>query len=302
MTHLPPPAAFRPLYEGGPEVSSVGWGMWRFSGTDVAAAQARVEAALASGVTLFDTADIYGPDNGEGFGASEALFGRVLKAAPALRARIVIATKGGIVIGTPYDSSPGYLASAIDASLSRMGVEHVALWQVHRRDLLTHPAEVARTLDAARVAGKIGAIGVSNHAPAEVAALQAFLPVPVVSTQPEFSPLAIAPLTDGVMDQAMAKGMAVLAWSPLGGGRLGAPAEPREVAVAEALDEVAERFGVSRAAAAYSWIMAHPARPIPLVGTQSLARIAEIADAYKPRWTRAAWYDVLTAARGERLP
>ena len=47
MTHLPPPAAFRPLYEGGPEVSSVGWGMWRFSGTDVAAAQARVEAALA---------------------------------------------------------------------------------------------------------------------------------------------------------------------------------------------------------------------------------------------------------------
>ncbi len=302
MTDLPSPAPTRPLYAGGPDVSSVGWGMWRFSGTDIVAAQARVEAALAAGVTLFDTADIYGPDNGEAFGASEALFGRVLKAAPGLRERIVIATKGGIVIGTPYDSSPSYLASAIDASLTRMGVEHVALWQIHRRDLLTHPSEVARALDAARMAGKIGAVGVSNHAPGEVEALQAFLPVPVVSTQPEFSPLAIGPLSDGVLDQAMAKGMAVLAWSPLGGGRLGAPTEGRALAVAQALDVVAVKYGVSRAAAAYSWTMTHPARPIPLVGTQTLSRIAEIPDSYKPRWSRADWYAVLTASRENPLP
>ncbi len=302
MTHLPAPPATRPLYAGGPLVSSIGWGMWRFAGTDLAAAQARVEAALAAGVSLFDTADIYGPDNGEAFGASEALFGRVLQAAPALRDRIVIATKGGIVIGTPYDSSPAYLASAIDASLSRLGVAHVALWQIHRRDLLTHPQEVARALDAARLAGKIGAIGVSNHAPAELDALQAFLPVPVVSTQPEFSPLAIAPLTDGVLDQAMARGLTVLAWSPLGGGRLGAPTTPRAQAVAQALDVVATRYGVSRAAAAYSWIMTHPAHPIPLVGTQSAARIAEIPDSHIPRWRRADWYAVLTAAREEPLP
>ncbi len=302
MTDLPVPTPTRALYQGGPDVSSVGWGMWRFAGTDIAAAQARVEAALAAGVTLFDTADIYGPDNGEAFGAAEALFGQVLKAAPALRGRMVIATKGGIVMGTPYDSSGGYLTAAIDASLSRMNVDHVALWQIHRRDLLTHPQEVARALDAARIAGKIGAIGVSNHAPAEVDALQAYLPVPLVSTQPEFSPLAIAPLTDGVLDQAMARGMTVLAWSPLGGGRLGAPTEGKPLAVAQALDKVATAFGVSRAATAYSWIMAHPARPIPLVGTQTPARIAGIPDSYKPRWSRADWYAVLTAARGESLP
>jgi predicted oxidoreductase len=183
-----------------------------------------------------------------------------------------------------------------------MNVDHVALWQIHRRDLLTHPQEVARALDAARIAGKIGAIGVSNHAPAEVDALQAYLPVPLVSTQPEFSPLAIAPLTDGVLDQAMARGMTVLAWSPLGGGRLGAPTEGKPLAVAQALDKVATAFGVSRAATAYSWIMAHPARPIPLVGTQTPARIAGIPDSYKPRWSRADWYAVLTAARGESLP
>jgi predicted oxidoreductase len=292
----------RALYPGGPEVSSVAWGMWRFAGDDVAAAEARVQAALDAGVTLFDTADIYGPDNGEPFGAAEALLGRVLAGSPGLRDQMVIATKGGISMGVPYDSSAGYLGAAIDASLARMGVDHVALWQIHRPDILTHPAEIGEALLAAHQAGKIGAVGVSNFTPWQVEALAAHLPLPIVSCQPEFSPLAVAPLGDGVLDQAIARGMAVLAWSPLGGGRLGNPADERTRAVAAALDAKAKQAGVSRAAAAYSWIMAHPARPIPIVGTQSVPRIAEIPDAYTPTWTRAEWYEVLVAARGEPLP
>lgn len=278
------------------------WGMWRFAGDDVAAAEARVQAALDAGVTLFDTADIYGPDNGEPFGAAEALLGRVFAANPGLAQRMVIATKGGISMGVPYDSSRTYLASAIDASLSRMGVDHVALWQIHRPDMLTHPAEIGEALLKAHEAGKIGAVGVSNFTAWQVEALAAHLPLPVVSCQPEFSPLAVAPLSDGVLDQAIARGMAVLAWSPLGGGRLANPTDDRARAVAQALDAKASEAGVSRAAAAYSWIMAHPARPIPIVGTQKPARIAEIPDAYKPRWTRADWYAVLVAALGAPLP
>ena len=305
MTDLPVPPPFRPLYKDGPAVSSVAWGMWRFagggSGTELPMARARVEAALAAGITLFDTADIYGV-SGPGFGSAEELFGRVLKDAPGLRERMVIATKGGITPPTPYNSGAAHLAGAIDASLRRLGVERVELYQVHRRDLLTHPQEVARTLDDARRAGKIGAVGVSNHAAMEVDSLQAFLPVPVVSTQPEFSPLALQPLTDGVLDQAMARGMAVLAWSPLGGGRLGDPGEERTKAVADALDKVAEAYSVSRAAACYSWVMAHPAGIIPITGTQTPARIAEIPDSYKPRWSRESWYAVLVAGRGEKLP
>jgi predicted oxidoreductase len=292
----------RALYPGGPEVSSIAWGMWRFAGDDVAAAEARIQAALDAGVTLFDTSDIYGPDNGEPFGAAEALLGRVLAGNPGLVGRMVIATKGGISMGVPYDSSAGYLAAAIDASLARMGVDHVSLWQIHRPDILTHPAEIGEALLAAHQAGKIGAVGVSNFTPWQVEALAAHLPLPIVSCQPEFSPLAVAPLGDGVLDQAIARGMAVLAWSPLGGGRLGNPADERTRAVAAALDAKAKQAGVSRAAAAYSWIMAHPVRPIPIVGTQSTARIAEIPDAYTPTWTRAEWYEVLVAARGEPLP
>ena len=302
MTYLNSPSKNRDLYAGGPSVSSIAWGMWRFRGSDVNAAQAKVQAALDAGVTLFDTADIYGPDNGEPFGAAEALLGAVLKQAPALAKQMVIATKGGIEMGVPYNSSQDYLTSAIDASLSRMGVEHVALWQIHRPDILTHPVEIARALEAAHEAGKIGAVGVSNYTAAQVEAFGAHLHLPVVSTQPEFSPLTIGPLSDGTMDQAISRNMTVLAWSPLGGGRLAQPGSEKERAVAAALGEVAQTYGVSLAAAAYSWIMAHPARPIPIVGTQTPERIAEIPDAFKPRWTRQSWYGVLVAALGAPLP
>ena len=96
--------------------------------------------------------------------------------------------------------------------------------------------------------------------------------------------------------------LAVLAWSPLGGGRIGEPSNAREQKVATALSGVAEAHGVSRMAAAYSWIMVHPARPIPIVGSQNPARITEAADAFKIEWTRADWYNVLVAARGVPLP
>lgn len=297
-----PPSLHRPLGTSGLTVSSLAWGMWRFAGDDVSAARARVEAALDAGITLLDTADIYGPDNGEPFGAAEALLGRVLAEAPALRDRMVLATKGGIRMGVPYDSSPIALAGAIDDSLRRLGTDRIELYQIHRPDLLTHPQEVARTLDDARQAGKIVAIGVSNHTPAQASALARFLPVPLVSHQPEFSALHLTPLFDGTFDQAMERDMALLAWSPLGGGRLARAEDARGQAVAALLDAKAAEAGVDRAAAAYSWIMAHPARPIPIVGTQNPDRIRIAADAYQPRWSRAEWYAVLQASMGESLP
>ncbi len=302
VSYMQPMIKTLSLGNSGIQVSSIAWGMWRFAGDDVRAAQERVEAAFNAGVTLFDTADIYGPDNGEPFGSAEALLGRVFKAAPALRSRMVLATKGGIRMGVPYDSTSGYLAEAIDASLTRLGVSRVELWQIHRPDLLAHPHEVARALEDAHRSGKIGAIGVSNFTAAQTSALAHYLTVPLASSQPEFSPLTTAPLFNGLLDQAMMSGMTVLAWSPLGGGRIALPFDERTRTVAALLDAKAEETGVDRSAAAYSWIMAHPARPIPIVGTQNIARIAAIADSYKPQWTRAEWYRVLEASIGEKLP
>ncbi|MCT8002700.1 aldo/keto reductase [Sphingomonas sanguinis] len=287
----------RPLGKSAILVSPIAWGMWRFTGDDVSAARARVEAALDAGITLFDTADIYGVDDG-GFGSSEALLGRVLADAPALRERMVIATKGGIWPGFPYDSSATYLAGALDASLARMGVERVELYQIHRRDFLSHPQEVAAALTCMVETGKVAGIGVSNHSPAEVDALAAFLGLPILSTQPEFSPLHPASLFDGTLDQAMARDMAVLAWSPLAGGRLVAGDHPAGVLLAEH----GQRWGVDAATAALAWVMAHPARIIPIIGSQNPDRIRAAADVYRVEWTRAEWYAVLQAGMGERLP
>ncbi len=291
----------RTLVPGTVPLSPLGWGMWRFRGQDVAAARALVETVLEAGVTLFDTADIYaGP--GEPFGAAEALLGRVLGEAPGLRDRMFLATKGGINPGVPYDSSAGYLAAACEASLKRLGVERVDLYQIHRPDLLSHPAAVAATLAGLVEQGKVAAVGVSNHSPAQVRALQAHLPFKLVSTQPEFSALAHGPLFDGVLDQAMELGMAVLAWSPLAGGRIAKPDGAKAQPVTALLDRIAARDGVSRSAAAYAWIMAHPSRPIPLVGTQTPDRVREAADALKVRMTRTEWYGILSTAMGAPLP
>jgi predicted oxidoreductase len=211
---------------------------------------------------------------------------------------MVIATKGGIRPGIPYNSGADYLADAVDASLARLRIDMIDLYQIHRRDFLTHPQEVARSLTRMVEAGKVRAIGVSNHSVAEFEALQAFLSLPIVSTQPEFSPLHATPLFDGTLDHAMRSGVAVLAWSPLGGGRLTDPATP----AGKLLADHGAAYGTDGATAAIAWAMAHPARIIPIVGSQNPARIAETAKAYQIEWTRAQWYAVLEAGMGTRLP
>ncbi|WP_415642421.1 aldo/keto reductase [Sphingomonas antarctica] len=292
----------RPLGKSGIMVSPIAWGMWRFGNASVDEGRRLIEAAFDAGITLFDTADIYGFNGSSGFGDAESLLGQVLAQTPELRARMVLATKGGIAPPVPYDQSGAYLMAALDASLRRLGVEQVDLYQVHRPDILTHPHDLARTLDDMIASGKVRAVGVSNFTLPQARALESFLAAPLASYQPEFSPLQLGPMTDGLFDLAMERDIAVLAWSPLGGGRLGDPKDDRGAAVAKALDVIAEQFAVSRAAATYSWLMAHPARVIPIVGSQRVERIAEAADAFKIRWTRQSWYDVLVAARGEKLP
>ena len=304
MSLLPTVPATRTLGEGGPAISPIAWGMWRLADDGRSAGEAAklVHAALDAGITLLDTADIYGFDGKGGFGKAEELLGEVLAAEPGLRAAMVLATKGGILPPLPYDQGPEYLAEAIDASLRRLRVERIDLWQIHRPDVLAHPHETARALDRAIAQGKIGALGVSNFTVAQTAALNGFLDHKLVSTQPEISPLRIEPIENGEMDQAMALGLVPLAWSPLGGGRRASPETARDQAVAAALDAVAKAQDVSRTVSADSWLMAHPAGIVPIVGSQQPARITEAAQALSVRWTRADWYAVLVAARGVPLP
>jgi len=299
------------------EVGPLAFGCWRFVGTDVVAGQALVETALDLGMHLVDTADIYGVGwGGGGFGEAEELLGKVLAAAPGLRDRMVLATKGGIDPGVPYDSSPAYLTAACDASLRRLGVDVIDLYQLHRPDLLAHPADVAGALDALVAGGKVRAVGISNATPAQTEALARHLTAPLVATQPELSAANLRALRDGTADLATREGLAVLAWSPLAGGRLAGPSTEASPAGAvepeppdgvrpgllAVLDELAGRQGVDRATVALAFVLALPLRPVAILGTQKPERLHQAQRAFTVHLDRADCYSIIEASEGVALP
>ncbi len=304
MTDLPLPPASRQLGNSGIAISPLGWGSWRLAedGRGIEDARRLLNAVADAGITLVDTADIYGFDGNSGFGAAEQLLGEALAAEPQLRSQLVLATKGGIRPPLPYDQSPDYLRTAIENSLRRLRVDRIDLYQIHRPDILAHPQEVARVLDEAISAGTIRALGVSNFTVHQIEALGHFLGHPLVTTQPEISPLRIDCFENGELDQAMRLGLTPLAWSPLAGGGLMNPSGPRAIEVARLLDAFGESHGLERDAAAYSWLMAHPAGVVPIIGSQNIERIAAATRALQVQWSRQDWYAVFTAARGARLP
>lgn len=283
-------------------VGPIAYGQWRYTAADTAANQALLEAALDAGMNLIDTADVYGLDwGGTGFGSVEERLGAVIAAAPGLRDRMVLATKGGIVPPVPYDSSPARLREACEDSLRRLGVETIDLYQIHRPDMYAHPADVAATLTELRSAGKIREIGVSNHTTAQVRALQAHLDFSIVSTQPEFSASHLDPMRDGTFDQCMELGIVPLAWSPLAGGSLatGDGVRPELLTV---VDGLAAREGCDRATIALAFVLAHPSAPVAIIGTQSADRIRGSLAALEVRLDRADVYAIVQASEGVPLP
>ena len=285
-----------------PPVGPLSYGLWRYTDPDVATAQALLETALDAGMNLVDNADVYGLDwGGSGFGSVEEILGSVLAVAPSLRDRMVLATKGGILPPLPYDSSPEYLRRACEASLRRMQTDVIDLYQIHRPDLFAHPADVAATLTALRDAGKIREVGVSNHTPAQVAALAAHLPFPLASNQPEYSALHLDPMRDGTFDDCMRTGTVAMAWSPLGGGRLATGSDLRPELL-EVLDQLAEREHVDRATIAIAFVLSHPAAPIAIIGSQNPERIAASTAALDVTLTRADVYAIIQTSEGVPLP
>ena len=294
------------LGPGGDEVGPLALGLWRFTGTDVGQNAALIEAGLGLGMNLVDIADVYGLDwGGTGFGSCEENLGAVLRARPDLRDRMVLATKGGIVPPVPYDSGAAAMRSACEASLARLGTDRIDLYQVHRPDMFTHPAEVAAALDGLVADGLVGAVGVSNYTPAQTRALAAHLDAPLVSTQPEYSAACLDPLRDGTLDLCSEMGMVPLAWSPLAGGRLMAQADGDDSVRPEllaTLDRLAEREGVDRAAVCVAFVLAHPTAPIAIVGTQQPERLESLQAALRVQLDRNDVYDIVEASEGQPLP
>lgn len=286
-----------------PGVRRFAYGLWRYSEDEIDAAVEMLSLARENGIDHFDTADVYGGPNG--FGGSERLLGSVRDRAPGLFEGAVLATKIGVERGSPYNSSRKYLIAACEGSLSRLRVERIDLLYIHRPDLLTHPADLAQTLDDLVTVGKVAAIGVSNFTTAQFDVLSRYMKTPIRVHQLEFSAAHVDPLFDGTLDQAMAHGMAITVWSPLAGGRLGetnAAATPTISRVRETLQRIAEHTGVPPAAVALAFLHRHPAPVTPIIGTRKPERLRDCLKANACVLSRSDWYAIVEACRGERMP
>ncbi|WP_180899266.1 aldo/keto reductase [Martelella soudanensis] len=280
------------------------YGMWRIAEGDATpkTVQAKIEACLAQGITTMDNADIYG-----GYTA-ESVLGAALKASPGLRDRIEIVTKCGIVAPMGrhsgarvkhYDTSAKHIRASLEASLRDMATDHVDLLLIHRPDPMIDPEETGRVLDDLVAEGKIVAAGVSNFRPHDFTLLQSSMETWLATNQIELGLLATEPFTNGDLAFLQERKLPVMAWSPLGGGRLFSEAGKPLMA---ALETIGARFGVDGSAVAIAWLLAHPANILPVLGTNNLDRISAIADAGKVELDRQDWFALFETARGYGVP
>ncbi len=284
--------------------SRIVYGMWRLAEADDTSAahvQAKVEACLAQGITTMDQADIYG-----GYEAEE-VFGAALKAAPALRDQIEIVTKCDIVAPAGryadarvkyYDTSADHIRASVDHSLRLMNIDHIDLLLVHRPDPFMDHLETGAVLDEVVAAGKVGAVGVSNFKLHDWNLLQSAMKTQLATNQIELSVTAHAGFTNGDVAYLQERAKPIMAWSPLGGGSLMTGEGP----VQDALGAVASANGVDKSAVAVAWLLAHPAKIMPVMGTNNMNRISSLADALKVQMDRQTWYEIYTAALGQEVP
>lgn len=287
------------------ELSRIVYGMWRLGDdpdTSPANVQAKIEACLEQGITSMDQADIYG-----GYEAEE-LLGAALKAAPGLRDKIEIVTKCDIVAPMGrysdarvkyYDTSREHILHSVDMSLKLMGIEAIDLLLIHRPDPLMDACETGKALDDLVASGKVRAVGVSNFRPWDWSLLQASMETQLATNQIEVSLLHSVPFTNGDIAFLQERGVAPMAWSPLGGGAL---FSSQNSSLTEALQRISKEAGVDTAAVAVAWLLAHPARIIPVMGTNRLERISTLADALKLKVDRQTWFELYTHAIGQEVP
>ncbi len=264
------------------EVGAIGLGLMTF---DQSGTQPRqqlldtVRAALDAGVTLFDTADAYGPGDELGAnaqGANESLVAELLDEL-GVRDEVLLATKGGHVRtddgGWDTDSSASHLHAAVDASLGRLGVEQIALWQHHRPDPSVPYGEVIGTLKEIADSGKVARVGLSNADPDQIRAAHEVLGDSLVSVQNQFSPAFRSSAAE--IEVCTELGLAFLPWSPLGG-----LADAKDLATKHpAFAAVAEAHGVSPQQVALAWELAQSPCVIPIPGAKRPTSVRDSAAA-----------------------
>ncbi|WP_127105895.1 aldo/keto reductase [Pararhodobacter zhoushanensis] len=286
----------RKLGSSGIEVSAIGYGAMSFADfygpTDEAASHAILDMMRERGVTHFDTSNVYG------MGRSERWMGSYLARNPGARSEFVIATKAAISRDAEgkrlIDNSAAHLEAELDKSLEKLGVDHVDLFYVHRREADRPIEEVAETLAKLRASGKTRAVGFSEIAPASLRRAAAVTPIDAV--QSEYSLQTRAPEL-GLVQTCAELGTSLVAFSPVGRSMLtDNPVRPDRIGdiaflhsnprfvgenlvanlkITDAFRALAAEMGEPAAALANAWLLTRGEHILPIPGTRSTAHFAE---------------------------
>lgn len=281
-----------------------------------------IHTAIEYGFNFFDHADIYT------LGKSELVFGDFLQQHPGLRERIVLQSKCGIrFAGQPYASDPqrydfsyDHIIQSVEGSLNRLKTDYLDLLLLHRPDPLVEPEEVARAFEKLYTDGKVRHFGVSNHTSGQIALLKNHITQPLVVNQVQLGlahPHLIAEgvwfnrndgvysLTSNTLDYCRLHQLQVQAWAPLAGGRLldtTGQADPAAKLTAALIWEMAEHHQTTPEAVALAWLLCHPAKILPIIGTLNPKRIRAVAAADLVKLSREAWYRLFIVSQGMPLP
>jgi predicted oxidoreductase len=292
--------------------SEIALGCMRSSGLSPQEMLTLIKTAVDGGINFFDHADIYAD------GESEVRFAEALALEPGLREQLIVQTKCGIRRGS-FDFSKEHILRSVDGSLERLGTDHVDVLLLHRPDALVEPEEVAEAFTQLESQGKVLHFGVSNQNPMQIELLSRYVTQPILFNQLQFSITNTGMIDSGInvnmeidasvnrdgsiLDYCRLKDITIQPWSPFQYGFFeGVFLDNDKFPELNArIDEIAEKYGVPNTAIAIAWILRHPARMQPIVGTTKASRVADICKASDVRLTREEWYQIYLAA-GNKLP
>ncbi|PSL41762.1 putative oxidoreductase [Planomicrobium soli] len=293
-------------------VSNIALGCGNIGRLSIDKAKAVIENALELGVDFFDHADVYAE------GRSEEVFAEAIGMKPSVRDQITIQSKVGIRNGY-YDFSKEHILRTVDESLQRLKTDYLDSLLLHRPDALVEPEEVAEAFNQLHESGKVRYFGVSNHNPMQIELLNKYVEQDFIVNQLQFGVMHTGMIDAGIqmntrhenglnrdgstLDYTRLNNMTVQAWSPLRYGNFeGFFVDNDEMPEINAkLQEIADKYGVTKSALAIAWILRHPANIQAIVGTMTPERLTDIAEASDIVITRKEWYEIYRAA-GNQVP
>lgn len=297
---------------GALSVSEISLGCMRISGLSKKDANILINTALEEGVDFFDHADIYAG------GKSEELFAQAIEMRPAVREKFIIQTKCGIRPGC-FDFSKEHILEAVNGSLKRLQTDYIDVLLLHRPDTLVEPEEVAEAFSILQSSGKVRNFGVSNQNPMQIELLNKYLNQKLIINQLQLSIMHTGMIDAGInvnmtvpgsfdrdgsiLDYCRLHDITIQPWSPFQYGFFEGVFLDNDKfpELNKKIDELSEAKGVTNTAIAIAWLLRHPAKMQPIVGTTNATRLKDICKASNVTLSRAEWYEIYRAA-GNKLP